>query len=103
MTGRASALGAARREAFFSTPYGTGRLVLSGDQPVELEIPDPSRRPAAGAALDAERWCGLLSRYFSGERVAFPLDLEAYVDSSVAPRSRPTFCAPWLASPTGAR
>ena len=71
--------GAARREVFFSTPYGVGRVVLGGDQPVELEIPDPARVPPAGAALDEGRWCELLSRYFGGERVAFPLDIEAYI------------------------
>ena len=70
---------AARREAFFSTPYGTGRVVFGGDQPVELEIPDPSREPPAGAALDDGRWCELLSRYFSGEQIAFPLDVEAHI------------------------
>lgn len=70
----------ARREVFFSTPYGTGRMVLRGDQPVGLEIPDPSRRPATEAPLDEGRWCELLSRYFRGERVVFPLDVAAYVE-----------------------
>ncbi len=84
MTTTASATDAprrgARREVFFSTPYGTGRVVLRGDQPVGLEIPDPSRRPATGAPLDEGRWCELLSRYFSGERVVFPLDVAAYIE-----------------------
>ena len=71
---------AVRRETFFGTAYGVGRLVLRGDQPVELEIPDPSREPSAGAARDDDRWCALLSRYFSGERVSFPLDVEAYIE-----------------------
>jgi methylated-DNA-[protein]-cysteine S-methyltransferase len=71
---------AARREAFFATAYGLGRVVLAGGQPVELEIPDPSRRPPAGAAIDDDRWCELLSRYFAGEPVSFPLDLDSYLD-----------------------
>lgn len=70
----------ARREAFYSTPYGLGRLVLAGEQPVELEIPDRSRRAPVGAPLDDDRWCELLSRYFAGERVSFPLDLDAYLE-----------------------
>jgi len=69
----------ARREVFFRTSYGTGRLALRGDQPVELEIPDPSREPPAGAACDDGRWCELLARYFRGESVTFPLDIEAYI------------------------
>jgi methylated-DNA-[protein]-cysteine S-methyltransferase len=84
LTTTASAAGApvneARREAFFRTPYGLGRVVLRGDQPVALDIPDPSRRRPAGAALDDGRWCELLSRYFCGEPVVFPLDIEAYVE-----------------------
>src|SRR5271157_4531244 len=71
---------AARREVYFGTSYGTGRMVLRGEQPVELEIPDPSRQPPAGAALDDGRWCELLSRYFSGERVEFPLDVGSYIE-----------------------
>ena len=70
----------ARREVFFATPYGVGRVVLAAGQPVELEIPDPSRRPAVGAPTDDGGWCALLSRYFAGERVSFPLDLDAYLD-----------------------
>ena len=74
------ARGAARHEAYFRTPYGTGRVVLRGDQPVALEIPDPSREAPAGATPDDGRWCELLERYFSGERVMFPLDVGAYVE-----------------------
>jgi methylated-DNA-[protein]-cysteine S-methyltransferase len=70
----------ARREAFFATPYGLGRVVLAAGQPVELEIPDLSRRPAVGVPIDDSGWCSLLSRYFAGERVSFPLDLDAYLD-----------------------
>jgi methylated-DNA-[protein]-cysteine S-methyltransferase len=66
--------------AYFNTAFGVGVVVLRDGRPVGLEIPDPARRPAAGAALDDGPWCELLSRYFDGERVVFPLDVEAYVE-----------------------
>ncbi len=69
----------ARREAFFATPYGLGRVVLAAGQPVGLEIPDPSRRGVTGVPADDGGWCSLLSRYFGGEQVSFPLDLDAYL------------------------
>ncbi len=79
MTTTAGGAAAARREAFFRTPYGTGRVLLRGDLPVGLDIPDPAREAPAGAALGG-RWSELLERYFAGERVVFPLDLEAYIE-----------------------
>ena len=30
--------------------------------------------------IDDSGWCSLLSRYFAGERVSFPLDLDAYLE-----------------------
>jgi len=84
MTTRASAPGVsprdARRETYFTTGFGLGRLELRGGQPVALEIPDRTRRLRAGAALDDDPWCALLTRYFAGERVTFPLDVEAYIE-----------------------
>jgi len=83
MTTRPSAAGTppdgARHETLFSTRFGLGRLELRDGRPVALEIPDRARRPRPGAALDDDPWCGLLTRYFEGERVDFPLDVEAYV------------------------
>jgi methylated-DNA-[protein]-cysteine S-methyltransferase len=70
----------ARREVFFDTPYGPGRLVLVGGGPVALDIPDPRRVPPPGAAFGEGPWCELLRRYFDGERVDFPLDLDAYLE-----------------------
>ncbi len=68
-------------EAFFGTPYGAGVVVLRGGQPGRPRDPRSAReRRAAGDALDDGRWCELLARYFSGERVVFPLDVEAYVE-----------------------
>ncbi len=68
-----------RREVFFETPYGVGRLELRAGSPVALDIPEPGRVPPPGAAVDEGRWCELLRRYFAGERVVFPLDLDAYL------------------------
>jgi O-6-methylguanine DNA methyltransferase len=67
------------REVFFSTPYGVGRLVLRAGCPVTLDIPDPGRMPPPGSAVDEGRWGELLRRYFAGERIVFPLDLDAYL------------------------
>ena len=55
-----------------------GRLLLAGDLPLELELPDRGgtrrrrgrRRAAAGSRE--------LERYFAGEPVAFDLDVDAY-------------------------
>jgi methylated-DNA-[protein]-cysteine S-methyltransferase len=66
--------------ALYRTPFGVGVVVLRDGQPVGLELPDPNRRPAKGTPLDDGPWGALLSRYFSGERVEFPLDVAAYVE-----------------------
>jgi O-6-methylguanine DNA methyltransferase len=68
-----------RREVYFETAYGAGRLVLQAGAPVALDVPDPTRVPPSGAAVDEGRWSELLRRYFAGERVEFPLDLDAYL------------------------
>jgi len=77
MTASSTARGALR-EAFFETPFGVGRILLEGDLPVELEIPDQGRRAPDGVAA-GDAWCDLLARYFAGERIVFPLDVDAYV------------------------
>jgi O-6-methylguanine DNA methyltransferase len=90
----------ARRVEHYETAFGVGRLVLEGDLPLELELPAPERRTSdgepsrAGAGrAGAERgeggehdavhspWGDLLARYFAGEQVAFPLDLERFLDA----------------------
>jgi methylated-DNA-[protein]-cysteine S-methyltransferase len=73
---------AARRDAYFETPFGTGRLTLAGDLPLELELPGPGVEPPAGganaAAGVAARWVASLEAYFAGEPVRFDLDVAAH-------------------------
>ena len=84
---------AGRHEERYATRFGVGRLMLRGDLPLELELPgDASLEPERSGSADAARpvaavacctstpWVRLLERYFAGERVAFPLDLEAFLD-----------------------
>ncbi|MFA4964610.1 MAG: methylated-DNA--[protein]-cysteine S-methyltransferase [Thermoleophilia bacterium] len=69
-----------RRELTFASRWGPGRLVLAGGLPLELELPEAARRPlpARGAP---DPWVALLERYFAGERVDFPLDVDAHADA----------------------
>ena len=66
-----------QREEFYETPLGVGRLLLAGDLPLELELPDPAR-PAPASAESPSRWALQLQRYFAGERVVFDLDIAEY-------------------------
>jgi methylated-DNA-[protein]-cysteine S-methyltransferase len=66
--------------AWYGTPFGVGVVVLHEGLPVSLELPDPARRPAAEATPDDGPWCTLLTRYFGGEPVEFPFDVEAYLE-----------------------
>lgn len=68
---------ARRREESYGTAFGVGRLVLEDDLPVEHELPDPLRLPPANESGDG--WCDLLRRYFAGERVELPFDVERYL------------------------
>ncbi len=69
-----------RREEYYETELGVGRLLLAGDLPLELDLPDP-HRPAPPAAAPAGRWALALQRYFAGEPVAFDLDIGAYANA----------------------
>ncbi len=70
----------ATRELLYTTPFGVGALTMAGKLPVGLELPDAGRRAAADAAARRpEPWRDLLERYFAGECVVFPLDVEAYL------------------------
>jgi methylated-DNA-[protein]-cysteine S-methyltransferase len=65
------------REEVYVCSLGVGRLVLAGDLPVELELPDRSTEAPRGHRAGG-RWAPRLERYFSGAPVAFDLDVEAY-------------------------
>jgi O-6-methylguanine DNA methyltransferase len=76
-----------RRVERYETTYGIGRLVFEDDLPLELELPAPAREDGGDARRAADRkeddgargeWGDLLARYFAGEEVAFPLDLERF-------------------------
>lgn len=73
--------------------WGTGRFLLAGELPLELDLPvatpDPRLRGVAGAGMTgagaasgaAARWAGLLERYFAGAPVDFGLDVAAYAEA----------------------
>ena len=65
------------REEWYVTDLGVGRVVVIGDVPFRLDLPDPDAAAPSGAGQSG-RWARLLERYFSGERVAFDLDVDAY-------------------------
>jgi len=65
-----------RREELYSTDFGVGKLTLEGDLPVGHELPDPRR--SLPDAESSDPWCDLLRRYFAGECVDWPFDLERY-------------------------
>jgi methylated-DNA-[protein]-cysteine S-methyltransferase len=70
------AVGAPAREEWYVTGLGVGRLVVAGDVPLRVDLPDPAVPAPPGHP--ASRWPGLLEQYFAGERIAFDLDLDTY-------------------------
>jgi methylated-DNA-[protein]-cysteine S-methyltransferase len=66
-----------RRTEHFTTPFGVGALVLDGDLPRALSLPD-LRRVRPGADSD-DPWCERLRRYFDGEPESLDLDLDRYL------------------------
>ena len=78
-TKQAEALAAAtsRREETYASPFGAGRLVTSGDLPLEVGLPGETTGGVVSRQAHS-RWALLLGRYFAGERVTFDLDVEAY-------------------------
>ena len=68
----------ARRVEYYETAFGVGRLVLEEDLPLELDLPALGRQPGES---EPSRWGDLLARYFAGEQVAFPLDVERFLDA----------------------
>ena len=71
-----SAVRGPAREEWYVTDLGVGRLVVAGELPLRLDLPDPA--VAAPPGSPSSRWTSLLERYFAGERVAFDLDVDAY-------------------------
>jgi len=75
-----------RRDEYFSTPFGVGRVTLAGELPLELELPEPDRRaPAAGGGGRLgtppgrpSAWVAKLEEYFAGDPVTFDLDVAAH-------------------------
>jgi O-6-methylguanine DNA methyltransferase len=74
---RYAALGPVSEE-YYITDLGVGSVLVAGDLPVELELPD--RDAEAPPSCPSSRWTRALERYFAGERVTFELDVDAYAD-----------------------
>ena len=66
------------KEAWYVTDLGVGRVVVAGDLPLRLDLPDSA--VAAPPGSPSSRWTSLLERYFAGERVAFDLDVDAFAE-----------------------
>jgi len=66
------------KEEWYVTDLGVGRVVIVGDLPLRLDLPDPA--VAAPPGSPSSRWTSLLERYFAGERVAFDLDVDAFAE-----------------------
>ena len=71
--------GAGLHEETYETRWGVGRLLLAGDLPLEVDLPDPARAVSDGAR--GGRWPAALERYFAGEPVMFDLDVRAFSDA----------------------
>ena len=72
---RYAALGPVSEE-YYVTGLGVGTVLVAGDVPVELELPDAGA--VAPPSCPSSRWTLALERYFAGERVDFGLDVDAY-------------------------
>ncbi len=64
-------------EEFYVCSLGVGRLLLAGDLPLELGLPDREAWAPPGYCAGS-RWVLQVERYFAGERVTFDLDVDAY-------------------------
>jgi methylated-DNA-[protein]-cysteine S-methyltransferase len=74
-----SAVRGPAKEEWYVTDLGVGRVVVAGDVPLRLDLPDPA--VAAPPGRPSSHWTGPLERYFAGERVVFDLDVDAYADT----------------------
>ncbi len=72
-------------EHAYVSAFGAGRLVLAGDLPLRLDLPDPRfdalKADAPSPGAEAARWLALLERYFAGAPVDFDLDVTAHGDA----------------------
>ena len=64
-------------EETYVCDLGVGRLLLAGDLPLELDLPEPGVR-APSRRGDVDRWAVAVEKYFGGDPVTFDLDVAAY-------------------------
>jgi O-6-methylguanine DNA methyltransferase len=64
-------------EETYVCALGVGHLLLAGDLPLALELPDREAWAPPGYCAGSH-WVLALEKYFSGERVSFALDVDAY-------------------------
>ena len=64
-------------EEVYVCSLGVGRLVLAGDLPLELTLPDREAWAPPGYCAGSH-WVLEIERYFAGEPVAFELDVDAH-------------------------
>ena len=65
------------REEIYVCGLGVGHVLLAGELPIALELPDRKAVAPPGYCA-AGGWVVALERYFGGERVVFDLDVDAY-------------------------
>jgi methylated-DNA-[protein]-cysteine S-methyltransferase len=64
-------------EEVYVCPLGVGHVLLAGELPLALELPDREAWAPPGYCAGS-RWVLALEKYFAGERVSFDLDVDAY-------------------------
>ncbi len=65
----------------YTCAFGTGRILVVGALPVEVELPQPHAHVVASPGEPSE-WGRLLERYFAGEAITFDLDMDAYAEAA---------------------
>jgi O-6-methylguanine DNA methyltransferase len=70
---------ASRREEAYASRFGAGRLVTTGDLPLEVGLPGETLG-VADSRRTPSRWALLLERYFAGDPVSFDLDVATYAE-----------------------
>jgi O-6-methylguanine DNA methyltransferase len=64
-------------EEVYVCSLGVGRLLLAGDLPLELDLPDREAWAPPGHCAGSH-WVLQIERYFGGEPVVFDLDVDAH-------------------------